>query len=433
MVNKKAKHGSDIGKLADGYVTNQEIDFDGDSNDVTPIISFRDCINKLEKELDNDGYQLIASPTGRFCGYDVYVKTYLDIKGLNQPQNFYYYQRIGAEDSIRTTQFLSKVRAICEANREGGTKKESSRWEQVAMTFDDQMADPRSNVAKIAQASIGLKSRVASLTGLPGYHKVVPPLEWFPKALQEYNPEDLLTLFPAAEKAQLVLILGRVMAGASGTMTAEGLLRHTARSYALIVGTIGGMGKSTLMNYIKDTLECLGYTTAQINSDLNKFGWGAVATADLSTIDDLVKDKQRTLLQHVMVKSIVSNGFVKVEDKGIAAVDVKATSVIVGCTNTTNYADYIDMDGGSLSRLNQLDTYSPEELAVAYPSIDDARILPYWDAKACVFNCDHRLLAARLLRHCLDRFLEATGHSFDDRGYIDQRPRPRPARARYKD
>ena len=427
---KKAPNGSDISKLADGYASNRDRDNNQDQQetDRSPIVSFRDCLNKLERELDAEGYQLIASPTGRFCGYDVYVKSHLEIEGLSQPKSFAYYRQIRVKEKaddrdnawavIAQTQFLSKLRAICEENRLEASKKEASRWEQLAMCFDDQMADGKSPVAKIAQSSIGLRSTVTTLTGRSGFHKVVPPLEWFPKHIQDYDPEDLLTLFPPAEKAQLVLILGRVMAGASGNNTAEGKILHTARSYGLIVSKVGGMGKSTLLNYIKDAIESLGYITAQINSDLNKFGWGAVATADLATIDDLTDDKQKTLVQHVMVKSIVSNGYVKVEEKGMAAVDVRATSTILACTNNTNYKDYIGMDGGSLSRLNQLDTYTIEELAKTYPNSLDARILPYWEAKAKELGCTTRLLAARLLRHCLDQFLGVTGYTFNEQGYL---------------
>lgn len=420
MPNKKAPIGSDVGKTAEGYKMNREMETDeSETERHSPLFSYRDAFNKLNRKLDTEGYQLVASPNGRFCGFDVFMKSALDIIGLSQPEDFYYFRKIGIGDSIGTTQFLAKVRTIVEDHRSEASKKEAGVWERLALCFDDSMADPKSPLAKLAQSLVAdAKPRIATLTGRSGYYKVVPPLAWFPQELQDYNPEDLLTLLPLAERSQLVLILGRLMAGATQTYTAEGLLEHTTRAYGLIVGSTAGMGKSTLLNWLKATLESLGYTTGQLNANLTKFGWGEIATVDLALIDDLTESVQRDLLQNVQVKSIVSNGWLKVEEKGMPAVDVRATSVILGATNLTNYSHYIGMDAGSLSRLNQLDTYTEDELKQAYPGVPDAKIKPYWEAKAREYNCTPSLLAARLLRYCLDRFLAVTGHSFNDRGLL---------------
>lgn len=412
---KTALNGSDISKLPSGFAQNKEIEYESEKTKHIPIVSYRDCFNKMVQSLDYKGYQLIASPSGKFCGFDVYVKTELEVKGLKQPKDFYYYRKITNADSIEQTNFLSEIRNICEANRNEDTNnKEAQVWERMALSFDDLMADAKSPIAKIAQSKISQTQRIATLSGLPGYHKVLPPLEWFPESLQDFDPTTLLTLLPPAERRQLVLILGRIVAGSDGSQIAEGTMRHTARSYGILVGNQPGLGKSTLLNYIKDALEVLGYATAQVNNNMTKFGWGEVANADLALIDDLTDDLQRELLQSVHVKSIVSNGWLKVEEKGMPAVDIKATSVILGATNLANYAHYIGMDSGSLSRVNQLDTYGVEELKSSYPDIKDARTYQYWQEVAKRLKVTTRLLTIRLLRHCLDTFLEATGQKITD-------------------
>lgn len=386
----------------------------------TDIVSFSELLGTLRDQLALNGYRLYPSQTGRFCMYDVYKADTPDLEGLEYPSDFRYYRQIQPWSDKDRCQFLATVRSLCEnqkaiAPSEGHARK----WVQICLDFEDRASDPRSNVARIAIASVNdVSPRQSTYTGRSGFHKFVPPVSWFPKKVQDLDCSQLLTLLPPVERDQFMLILGRVVAGAKGTVVAEGILEHTARSYAIVVGIEPGLGKSTMIGYIETALAKLGYITSQLNADFNKFGWGSIATADLATIDDLTDSTQLKMIQDPRVKSIVSNNFLKTEEKGIAAVDVRATSVIIGLTNSSNYAHYLGTDPGCLSRLNQLDTYTSYELRQVYPGIPDARIKPFWEATAARLGVTTELLAVRLLRHCLDLFLEVTGHSFDPTGHL---------------
>lgn len=395
---------------------------DNDQEDAreASIVSFSELMSTLTDQLTLKGYRLYPSQTGRFCMYDVYQASVPDIEGLQSPEDFRYFRQIQPWSDKDRCQFLATVRSICENHKAiAPSETHAKKWVQICLDFEDRASDPRSNVARIALAALTDTSpRQTTYTGRNGFHKFIPPVSWFPEALQSLDCSQLLTLLPPVERDQFMLILGRVVAGAKGTIAAEGTLDHTARSYAIVVGIEPGLGKSTMIGYIENALTKLGYTTAQLNADFNKFGWGSIATADLASIDDLTDSTQLKMIQDPRVKSIVSNNFLKTEEKGVAAVDVRATSVIIGLTNSSNYAHYLGTDPGCLSRLNQLDTYTSYELRQVYPGIPDARIKPFWEATAIKLGVTTELLAVRLLRQCLDMFLEVTGHSFDPSGHL---------------
>lgn len=414
----KADPSLDKGNLPDSMGTNQDCFEDEDTPQVT-FTTYRDLFNKLRQSLDFAGYQLIATPGGSFCGFSVYHKEQLEVEGLSQPKSFYYFKKVRANVESEALRFLDTVKSICE-EAAGSTESKAERkmWAEVNQDFADRQLANRSAMSNISYGLVGGTERLGTITGRPGNHKVVPQLSWFSPELQAYDPEDLLTLLPEAERKVLVLLLGRIMVGAKNTQVAEGIIDHTARSYGILVGREAGLGKSTLMEFIRDALETLGYTTTQLNSNLSKFGWGEIATCDLAYIDDLTDEIQKALLQNANLKSIVSNDYLKVEEKGIPAVSVRSSSVILGCTNSTNYSHYIGMDSGSISRLNQLDTYNSHELAQVRPDVDDARIKPYWEAKAKELGVTTRTLAARLLQHAASQFLEATGYTVDASGLL---------------
>lgn len=413
MPRAKRHAGEDQGNLGDNTIGK------GEDDQQLDFVSYRDLFNVLNMELNEAGYQLCATPNGSFCGFDVYFKSELDVSGLTPPSDFRYFKKVNGNHQADTLKFLNTVKSICTAAAEAsGSKTAFQMWQDIYRSFSDESQDPRSRMAKISVGMIGSFDRIGTLTGRSGAYKVLPPIDWFPAKLQDYDPSELLTLFPPAEKEMLMLILGRLMVGAKNTKTLEGDIKHTSRAYALIVGREAGMGKSTLMHYLTDAIQQLGYTTTQINPNLTRFGWGEVACSDLSTLDDLVDDKQKELIGHIAVKSIVSNDNLKVEEKGLQAVEVRAVSVLVCATNNSNYSHYIGMDSGSLNRLNQLDTYTTDELKKVYGTDQDYRIQFVWERASQRFGCSLELLMMRLLRHCADKFLEVTGHEFAHHGGI---------------
>lgn len=407
------KEGSDKANGSSFETDAQEPDEEFQSG--SSFVSVRDLLDTLKNELSLEGYTLMPNIGGSFCGYSVYRQAQLDIPSLLPPDDFTFLKEVLSSNQGETSKFLRLVKSICEAQADA-TESKSLRmmWREVYYDFSDKATNMRTAVSGVALGSMGSVTKLTTLTGRSGYHRIVPQREWFPLSLRNLDARDLLTLLPDAEAKTFMLVLGRVMVGAKGATVAEGVIDHTARSYAILVGRQAGMGKSTLMGYLKSTLGKLGYSVSSVNSNMGKFGWGSVATSDLAAIDDLTDGVQKELISSNNIKSIVSNDALKVEEKGMPAVEVKSTAAVIGCTNNSNYSHYIGLDSGSISRLNQLDTYNQHELNRHYglkANSEERYIKPYWEALAKEHNCTEETLAAWLLYQSAQLFLEVTGYT----------------------
>ena len=316
------------------------------------LITATEILEILIAKLYEKKYHLYPTQTGRFCGFDVFRADTLNIKGI-ETGDFSYLRKLDPSVPNDRKPFQDAVRAIVENEvMKGCSKETATMWRTVGMNFHDSLQDTKT---KVFATAFGMASnadyRKVTVTGRKGAHKVLPLHHWFPENLQDIDPDSLMPLLPPAERRQLKLMLGRVMVGANKTVALEGTVHHTFRSYGIIISE-QGLGKSTFIDYIQDTLKALGYTTTQVAQSDTRFGWGVAATADLALVDDLVADTQKRLAQSVQIKSMVSNNMVRVEEKGMPAYDVRATSVIIGCSNKFDYSIYIGMDGGSIDRLN---------------------------------------------------------------------------------
>lgn len=409
----------DIARRDAGKTTHSQDALDGLG--AYPLVSVAELLGEVVGRLQIDyKFKLHPTPDGRWAGFDLYRQDRFVVPGIKTPENFRRYKKVEPSDRLAYNEFTDAVRAICGAYQtEEYDKPVRDAYASIFKAFSDGLSNRNTVVFHIASSWQGDDHMVrTSLNGANLPHKFVPPSDWFSEELQNYNTADLLTLLPDAEKDQFMLILGRAVAGANGTETMEGLLEHTFRAYAILVGTEAGMGKSTLLGYLSGAMEVLGYKLSTINADFNKFGWGPIAVSDLALLDDMTDKVQLAMLTEPRIKSIVTGGTFKAEDKGIAAVDVKPKTVFIGCANGTNYAHFFGLDSGSLARTNQLDTRNTEELREALGSAQDFRILPFWRAEAKRMGCKPVTLACLLLRQCLDLFLETTGHSFDSEGLL---------------
>ena len=414
-MGKTFDSGYDNSKPPTGYSDrNVEV---GEDQDYSDYLSYTEVLGELRDALYIKGWDLIPSPTGPVCGFNLYRETSSRVPGLETPANWKYFKKTSlAEDGIRG-RWISDIKLVM-ASLLNEDKAHNKKLQTLVADLIDNTAKPFSITRNVAVALIEPTERKRhTLTGVNRSHKWVPPLEWFPEPLRSYDASQLLTLFPPAERQQLMLALGRVVAGADKTELIEGKIQHTARMFTLIVGQGehgAGTGKSTLLNYLLEALNDLGFVTEPINPDLNRFGWAAVALSDLAYIDDLQDEVQKKLLSMAQVKSIVSNGLLKTEDKGINAQATKSSTVLLGLTNGTNYSHYLGMDPGQISRLNQLNTYTTTDLERLYPDVPDARIRQFWEAEAKRLDSHTTTLMVRLLKQCLDLFLDVTGHTIVD-------------------
>lgn len=411
----------DFAKPASGYSdSNQDDLFD----DKPCYLTLNQALEMWSSNLAKQGWFLVPQPDGDVAGYAVYRGVRPSLLGLEPPKSFTQLKRFHPYEKAKFNAWEEAVTEAMQDLTEDKSEAEVKTHQKIFKTLTDGFHDPRSSIAGLNRQLARQVVKPPTFTGLTGCYKYVPCLEWFPEPIRNLSRDELdllLSLFPPSEKRQFRLLLGRILAGAKNEETAEGfLVQHTARSFAIIVGREPGLGKSTMLEYIEKTLQALGYSVAGIDPSFGKFGWGEVAVSDLATIDDLVDDNQKAFITSKQVKSIVSNNKLRTEDKGVSGVMTQARSVLIGCSNSTNYAHYFDADPGILNRLNQLDTYITPELKqyvqgrkIGSYVITDARIKPLWEGLARHYGVSVETLVARLFRSCLDEFLETTGHYYE--------------------
>lgn len=405
-MRKSTKHGQDKGQ------TNTQPN-EPRNNDYVPTL--RDAYNTLRIRLIQEGYNILPNPDANFNSLDLYQKHHQVLDGLAIPEDFYIYKKVPNSDKVTRDSFRLVAIQICnnERNRTDDTQLRNI-WSTLIKCLSDISSDKRNPLSTLAISDYDDNlHKSATLSGISGAYKCIPPLSWFPQNIQDYNPSDLLTLLPDAERKFFTLMLGRICVGASGESLAEGTVNHTFRSYGVLVGLDGGLGKSRLIAYLTECLAKLGYSHHAIYFNKSRYGWGEIASSDLAILDDSTSETQEWLYKSAEVKTIVSNGEFLAEQKYIAARQVKSRTVLLACTNSMSYSNYINMDSGSISRINQLYTWRRVELDKKY-GINKGQTDIYWHNKALELNTTVEVLTARLLRYSVDQFLSVVGYELDD-------------------
>ncbi len=356
-------------------------------------------------------YQFLPTIGGNFSGFDVYYsENKLAISGINTPTGWKYWKKLDASDAGQFSIFTHRViEALmrCVQDNESEGKAYKNKVNMLFNAFVGRVGDNRSEIAMQAYIRSKVDNTFRTISGIPGCHKIVPLVEWFSTELQSLDAKSMLTIFPEAEAEVLMLVLGKALVGYSGCNTAEGILDHKARSYAIMVDQKGGLGKSTLMQYVRSTMAKLGYSVTSVNMNMSKFGWGQTAQSDLALIDDLENKKLGQLISSFQIKSLVTNGQLMVEEKGMPAQEVQSLTTVLGASNTTDPRHFFEMDGGSMSRLNQLQTLSIDELTDRYGQYQEGGIYEQWNKLCDTYNCDLDTLTAYFLARCAEMFLVA--------------------------
>ncbi len=356
-------------------------------------------------------YQFLPTIGGNFSGFDVYYSdNKLGISGIRTPENWKYWKKLDAGDAGQFAIFTERVKIAlmrCVGDDDNDNKAYRAKVSMIFNAFVGRVGDNKSEIAMQAYIRSKVDSTFRTVSGVSGCHKIVPQVEWFSPELQKLDAKSMLTIFPDAEAEVLMLVLGKALVGYSGCNTAEGILDHKARSYAIMVDQKGGLGKSTLMQYIRSTMAKLGYSVTSVNMNMSNFGGGQTAQSDLALIDDLENKKLGQLISSFQIKSLVTNGQLMVEEKGMPAQEVQSLTTVLGASNTTDPRHFFEMDGGSMSRLNQLQTLSIDELTDRYGHYQDGGIYEQWNMLCDRYSCDIDTLTAYFLARCAEMFLAA--------------------------
>lgn len=375
------------------------------------------------------GYQLRSEGTPGLCGFEVYERTY-NLLGLKTPKGWHKWSKV-TTDRKAATAFLKTAREVLLELMAPYSKEDPEYRAYLQVLSDlDNPYDPRTKAQTVARFELNTYEPPSkSLYGSSGCYKVLPGKEWFPAEIQAIDPYSLLSLFPEAERQLMMLFLGRIVIGATGEASLEGIVEHPFRHFGIVVGrgdAGSGTGKTTFFNWLIDCLGVLGYSVSVLDNNLGRFSWAERALSDFLYCDDLTKRLQSSIISSDKIKTLVSNGLMFTEEKGLTGVQVKSRTVFMACSNSTNPADLIDVDPGVRKRLCQLDTKTTKELCTPE---QDYRTKQYWEA----LGHNPLVLMAWLLRNAADTFLEASGYQYSPVAKVLEHQGPQELEPRIED
>lgn len=384
-----------------------------DENEGARFISFTEVFSLVKNHL-SQRWQIVPTVGGKFSQNEVYRKESIINEYLKpNTKGWFFWKKVGINDMPKRASFEEDLKAALQkaSNDLGGGKAVDAITKTIFNAFANDISATRSAVISqsLAIADEANKSLKRSIAGTPGAFKVVPQACWFSEELQKLSGRDLLTIFPEAEADVLLHVLGKAMIGYNGVEVVEGKIEHSARAYAIMVDQVGGLGKSTLMDWISEAVSTLGFKTSQVNPNMSKFGWGEVISADITFLDDLDNLKLGELISGHMIKSIVTNATVRTEQKGQPAIETKSTTTVLCASNTTDPRHLFDMDGGGKGRLNQLQTYTVHELDKRFGVRDNGFIKEHWTALAEKLKISVQTLAMYLLAKAAEVFSASIG------------------------
>lgn len=396
-----------------------------DKKQAREILSYRNYLNEDGDpgfsggvwEAFYEGDRLLSS-MGVLRGYDpenpVFERMRLThitqpprLKGITYPQHFVVERNLD-------TQALASLSNEFQEAKETGRISEAA-WKLWSPLVEAPSQTGESKLARLVAREAGVLEEDDRLQGISVHPSTaiekgvipkafVPEADWFQENIRHLDIGDIVTFLPPTELELFTLWLGRLVVGFSGTIWAESEtpFEHCARLAVILYGG-AGIGKSTFLNLLIETLSRLGYQSATFGSIKGQFGMGRMVNAHLGYKDDLVDSTFLDILQSEFAKSVVTGGRVKVEEKYTIARETRSKCAFMACANNfePHWASRIDV--GSLSRYQILRTFDSDDLTKHGKDLRPAAHLP---ALANDLQVETETLVAWLLRLSADRFIE---------------------------
>ncbi|CBA17829.1 putative DNA primase [Acaryochloris phage A-HIS2] len=363
------------------------------------------------------GYYFERDLFGPYMHHNVYViERPQAIEGITYPNTF------RVKRPIYSTQHFEEIQAIIhdigESNAEFG-----KFWVFFGQPDVSQRKPPYGFVKQLIQADQAGRKNDPSLpfdfeisfdcaegSGLA--KSWLPPREWFNESLYDVELKDVLTIFPEAERELLGLLIGRTVVGRSNHLPVnhEEAIKHTARMCACIIGLDPGTGKSTFFGYMNDALGKVGYTQSTFRNLGDRFNLGSVVSAHWAYKDDVTSKTFKQFLGSEYAKIIVTGGILRVEEKGVNAIDVYPNCTLFLNSNSFDPRLVYDIDPGTADRVKFLRTLSNVQIASIMPtgvSEGSPNLKPFvhlpWLAENLGVSLDALILW--VIRLCADEFL----------------------------
>ncbi|CBA17728.1 putative DNA primase [Acaryochloris phage A-HIS1] len=365
------------------------------------------------------GFILVRNPLSEeFMFHDVYVISQPEkVEGITYPNTFRVLLPLTETEDLSELQHIIMGRGSSDEeffgfwqyllNPDPSKRKPPYGYVKQLMIADEKRR--QKNTAQPVDLGISIDCEVGTLTP----KSWIPKREWFSESLYEIDLDQIFTLWPHAEQELLALVFGRILCGRSNNIhvNKERALVHTARMAACIIGIDPGLGKSTIFNYIKDALSRVGYTQATFRSLTDRFNLAQSVMCHWLYKDDVSPETFKKFLTTEYAKVIVTGGLLRVEQKGVNAVDVYPNAGLIVNSNSYDPRVIYNLDSGSADRMKFLATLSNLELKqLELPGLSantpDPRPFAHVQYLANAANVSVDALMLWAMRLCADRFME---------------------------
>lgn len=405
----------------------------------TPTLTTSDYYAKGKQYLSDNGYLLKRNINGPHCFHKIYrLKPPAKYTGLEYPSSFKVWREITSENELAL--FHATIFNLKEEQPEVG----KFWWAMVYPDPYKRMPIYGFTVSLIQSESLDPQLRedkprnllMAPIPQVPDKHtsviecapiSFIPRTEWIKPSIRGVTFGDILTIFSEAEQQLLALIIGRICVGPDNHLPPgyDEAIRHTSRMCALVVGEDPGLGKSALMNKIFSALQILGYTQSTFSDIQATFNMGQVATCHILYKDDMTDKTLQKFVQAENTKIIITgNGQLRVQDKGIDALNIVPMAVPILNCNSLNPRIFFGMDPGAADRIKPLATIRETELKTTplpplsqdSPDIRPKYHIPWLAEK---LNVSETALIASFLTKCRDYFLACIEDKGDHTNYLE--------------
>ena len=193
----------------------------------------------------------------------------------------------------------------------------------------------------------------------------------FESQLDDLTIDDVLTIFPEAERNLLALCIGRALVGSNGMRHVhhpDYEVSHSFRTFCLIYGFSAGTGKSTFFEFLWDAIETTGYKVAHFNSLDDYFGLGEICTQPVAYADDLLTSTLTKLLKAPLFKQMITGAKIRAKIKFMPDTEVRSQAAFFACVNDFSPNALYGLDNGTLNRLAILSTYTDFEISQLVPT-----------------------------------------------------------------
>lgn len=373
------------------------------------------------------GHPMEVYAGGPFCDHVMYTSEKPEkIKGVNHPEDFRVKKLV-----TDTSKFHRAKLEFAELAKDQGREDVTDFWGEVfypTLTLKERRVTPYVTRHLKLQAmkyreNINFEHKVEHTFDPDGSigdrvteaKSYIPDREWFDPKVRELRIEDIITIFPDAERDTLALMLGRMGVGRSKTIPVgfKEPIQHTYRMAGVIVGRDAGLGKSTFFNGLSTAMARVGLKTETFRGLAERFGLKRVLESTMAYKDDLVADSLKTLLKSETTKTIISGGALPTEKKFKETEEVIPNCVMIANTNTWDNNLAYDLDPGIIDRIKLLSTRRVREVKKAgkyIPAVDEVTddLRPHyhipWLAEKLDVSVDTIYLW--LMRLCTDYFWE---------------------------